>query len=99
MTPEQTVLVEGPESLANLCLHLRRMSDSQGDQIDADRLSHCADLIEAQAAELERLREALTELRDLMCEGFEDDDGNSGCGQCENDCTGCIADRALKGGA
>ena len=136
MTREQIALGEGPESLASLCLHLRRMSDGQGDQIDADRLSRCADLIEAQAAELveirskqtyryigkdgkmilardledqrdalsaelelERLRAALTKLRDLMCEGFEDDDGNSGCGKCENDCTGCIADRALKGGA
>ena len=56
------------------------------------------DLFAAQAAELERLRSSLTKLRDLMCEAFEDDDGNSGCGQCENDCTGCIADRALKGG-
>ena len=49
-------------------------------------------------AELKRLRSSLTKLRDLMCEAFEDDDGNSGCGLCENDCTGCIADRALKGG-
>ena len=38
---------------------------------------------------------ALTRLRDLMCEAFEDDDGNSGCGQCESDCTGCIAHTAL----
>jgi len=42
-----------------------------------------------------RLVEALTKLRDLMCEAIEDDDGNSGCGQCENDCTGCIAHAAL----
>jgi hypothetical protein len=37
----------------------------------------------------------LKQLGDLMCEAFEDDDGNSGCGQCENDCTGCIAVAAL----
>ena len=72
------------------------------DKANARRITRVPDMeatIIAQAAELERLREALTKLRDLMCEGFEDHDGNSGCGQCENDCTGCIADRALKGGA
>lgn len=56
MTPEHIALGEGPESLASLCLHLRRMSDGQGDQIDADRLSRCADLIEAQAAEIAQLK-------------------------------------------
>ena len=40
-------------------------------------------------------RDALTKLRDLMCEGIEDDDGNSGCGQCADECTGCIAHAAL----
>jgi len=42
-----------------------------------------------------RLVDALAKLRDLMCEAIEDDDGNSGCGQCENDCTGCIAHAAI----
>jgi len=42
-----------------------------------------------------RLVGVLAKLRDLMCEAIEDDDGNSGCGQCENDCTDCIAHAAL----
>ena len=41
------------------------------------------------------LTEALEELRDLMCEGFEDKNGNSGCGMCVNECTGCIAHAAI----
>jgi len=72
--------------------HLACQSDHEGRIIAAIEPT-------STTAELERLRAALTKLRDLMCEGFEDDDGNSGCGKCENDCTGCIADRALKGGA
>lgn len=47
------------------------------------------------------LVEALTKLRDLMCEAIEVNDGNLACGHCENDCTGCIAHAALaavKGG-
>ena len=41
------------------------------------------------------LTEALEELRDLMCEGFEDENGNSGCGMCADECTGCIAHAAI----
>ena len=55
----------------------------------------------ALAAALERvavLEGALKTMRDMMCEGFEDDDGNSGCGHCKEDCTGCIAHAALKCG-
>jgi len=55
-------------------------------------------LRESEAAARERvtvLTDALVQLRDLMCEAIEDDDGNSGCGQCANDCTGCIAHAAL----
>lgn len=78
-----------------------RLDISGIDHPDARRMTRIPDMethIIAQAAELERMRSSLTKLRDLMCEAFEDDDGNSGCGLCENDCTGCIADRALKGG-
>ena len=89
MTPEQTVLVEGPESLASLCLHLRRMSDSQGDQIDADRLSRCADLLEAQAAELERLRAALTEIAACLDGSPDYHTQGMGCGLEDR----CITDR------
>ena len=46
-------------------------------------------------AQLEAARGALVALLDLTCEAIEDDDGNSGCGQCECDCTGCIAYKAL----
>lgn len=45
--------------------------------------------------EVKAMREALTKLRDLTCEAIEDDDGNSGCGQCQGDCAGCIAHAAL----
>ena len=50
---------------------------------------------EAAEAKLAQAVEALTQLRDLMCEAIEDDDGNSGCGQCQNDCSGCIAHAVL----
>jgi hypothetical protein len=56
---------------------------------------------DAMAELVAALVDALENLRDLMCEGIEDDDGNSGCGQCAGDCTGCIAHAALadmKGG-
>lgn len=69
-----------------------------GVHINAKVLQNITSELIAARAELKRLRSSLTKLRDLMCEAIEDDDGNSGCGQCENDCTGCIADRALKGG-
>ena len=52
----------------------------------------------SEAAAMERvkvLEAALRGLCDLMCEAIEYDDGNSGCGRCENDCTGCIAHAAL----
>lgn len=57
---------------------------------DAQLLAAALKLPEVQA-----MRTALQTLRNLMCEAFEDDDGNSGCGLCENDCTGCIAHFAL----
>ena len=56
----------------------------------ADLLAHALKLPEVAA-----MREALVKLRDLMCENFEDDDGNSGCGQCQDDCTGCLAHATL----
>jgi hypothetical protein len=57
---------------------------------DAQLLAEALKLPEVQA-----MRTALQTLRGLMCEGFEDEDGNSGCGQCEDDCTGCVAHFAL----
>lgn len=47
--------------------------------------------------EVAAMKQALAKLRDLMCENFEDDDGNSGCGQCQDDCTGCLAHATLAG--
>jgi hypothetical protein len=44
-----------PESLVNLCHHMRRMADLVADQIDADRLSRIADVAEAQAARITKL--------------------------------------------
>ena len=102
MTPEQIGMVEGPESLVSLCLHVRRMSDSQGDQIDADRLSRCADLLEAQTAELATLRakrDAVVEQCAVACDKIAGNtadfsrDHRRAAGQC------AAMIRALKGGA
>lgn len=68
------------EVISDCCAFLREDRSPQPDPRDA---------------QIAALVEALTKLRDLMCEAIEDDDGNSGCGQCENDCTGCIAHAAL----
>lgn len=40
----------GPETTQSLATHLRRMADDAGDQIDTDRLSRAADLVEAPQA-------------------------------------------------
>ena len=59
-----------PESTENLAYHLRRMADAQSDQIDADRLSRAADVVEythadlhdATTAQLTKAVEALQEI-------------------------------------
>lgn len=61
----------------------------------ADAITAMRAELAAERAKVEVMRVALQTLRNLMCEGIEDDDGNSGCGRCENDCTGCIAHFAL----
>ena len=61
----------------------------------ADAITALRAELAAERAKVETMLTALQTLRDLMCEAIEDADGNSGCGQCENDCTGCIAHAAI----
>lgn len=67
------------ESLQNMCHHLRRKADNEGEQIDADRLC-AADTIEALAKmggvrvremTLLNIGEAVQELQSLMKEENE----------------------------
>jgi hypothetical protein len=81
-----------------------RFGDMEAAEAALDRYEQWADyafgaaptLAEALAVpEVAALVEAAQRILDLTCEAIEDDDGNSGCGQCENDCTGCVIYAAL----
>jgi hypothetical protein len=71
---------DAPESTRSLATHLRRLADNASDQIDADRLSRAADLVEARAEVEAAVKRALEAAADTCADNtwrHEGDDAYS----------------------